>query len=676
PTLRDAPGWLDAAIRRCLAVDPARRFGSLAAVADHLAQRSQRRRPVAWIAGAAVAAVAASTATWLAARDGGAALAPCDGGAAEIAQVWSPARLAQLDGLADPSRAALDRWAAAWAAQRDASCRAARTDPAPRVAARDRCLDQRRTELAALLDQLVAAPPDAADRGARSDGRESARRAERLIDALAALPPSECAAAGPSTADALPLDPARAAIAREVQAQLVPVRAAIALGDARPFVEPTGALVDRARESGHAPTVAEAELARAEVLRVASRLGEAAVSARDAAAAAERGRDDLAAARAWIARVAIAGDRRDLAIAEDLAALAGAAVDRAGAPPRLSGQLLRLRGLVAFNRGQLDEARRLLGDARARFVEASGERSIEVASVESALGIVAREQDQLELAERHHRAALEISRVLRGPQHPEIARDLHNLAGVRRKLGDLEGAAANYRDALAIMIASRGPRSAEAGLTHNSLGLVHMARSDWAAARTELALARDALAAAGHGDRVFAEHNLGLVAARTGDHRTALAQFAIAAPLYAATLGADAPAAIQLQIDRARSAAALGERTEARGLATSAREAATRANLRYVIDESDALLADLAAAMRPGPVVARGPSRARRDLRAEPDPDAAPIRSISIEPPPALDRPVTQPTLVDVPPPPRPPVPAQAPQPQRDVGTYGSSQGW
>src|SRR6185369_12221987 len=105
--------------------------------------------------------------------------------------------------------------------------------------------------------------------------------------------------------------------------------------------------------------------------------------------AAERGHDDLLAARAWVVRVAAAGDRRDLAAAEDAGAIAAAAIERAGNPPQLAATLLRQRGLVAYNRGKLDEARALLTAARDQFVTLSGKRSIDVATSESALGSVA-----------------------------------------------------------------------------------------------------------------------------------------------------------------------------------------------------------------------------------------------------------------------------------------------
>ncbi|MCX5744511.1 MAG: tetratricopeptide repeat protein, partial [Proteobacteria bacterium] len=288
------------------------------------------------------------------------------------------------------------------------------------------------------------------------------------------------------------------------------------------------------------------------------KLAEAGDRARDAVGAALRGRADDALARAWIARVSNAGDRRDLASAEDLAATAGPVIDRVGAPPRLVAQLLRLRALVAFNRGAFAAATALLVEARGKYP--ADARTSEIAQLESALGTTARGAGELAAAEAHHRAALAIDRAVRGDRHPDVARDLHNLAGLARLRGELADATTLYREALAIEEAMAHP--VEAGLTHNSLGLVAIARADWPTARVELTAALEALTAAGHGDRAFAEHNLGIVAAATGDHRGALAHYARAAAVYATTIGPTAPSAIRLVDDRARSQRALDAATK------------------------------------------------------------------------------------------------------------------
>jgi tetratricopeptide (TPR) repeat protein len=635
PALRGVPAWLEAALQRCLEVAPAKRFESMAAIADHLASRSTRRRPTTWLVGAAAAAAIASGVTWVAVRRAPVA-ASCEVGAAEIARVWTPQLRARLAPLGATALASLDAWAAQWTDERDAACRAAITAPPPVTVARDRCVDQRRAELAALLERLGRDP--------------SAALADRVVDALAVLPAAaECRAIAPGAADPLPLDPAKAAVARGVQDALPAVRAAVALGDARPVIAVATELVGRARDSGHAATLAEALIVDAEALRATSQLFEAQTAARDAVAAAERGHDDLLAARAWLVRLATAGDRRDLAVAEDTGAIAAGAVERAGSPPRLVATLLRQRGLIAYNRGLLDDARTLLTDARTRFVELSGADSLDVATTASALGSVARAAGDLDAAETWHRSAFAIDRSLRNAQHPDLARDLHNIAGVLRLRGKLDEAATTYHQALAIEEASRGATSVEAGLTHNSLGLVYMASKDWVHAREELTLARDILTAAGHGDRAFAHHNLGLVEAYVGDHRLALRHYERAAAAYHETIGDGAAPAIRLELDRGRAMLALNDSAGAQHV-TKAREAAAKLPIAWIVTEADALLAmgtggTKRAENRPGAV----------EVSVEP-----PIRGIK----------VTQPAAAETTPMPPPP------QPKRDVGVYGSTQSW
>lgn len=587
----DAPAWLDALVRRCLAKDPAARWPGMSELADRLDARLAARSPIAWLAGIAAVAVLASGVTFLGVRSRGegseAPLAACALPSIEL----SAQQRAELQSFEPRVLDAVDRWSTQWAQEKITGC------DQPAVAA---CLAARGDELHALVDQA----------GQSIDPVVGAR----LVDALDALPPRECASARPDGMDPLPLDPARYADARAASHALVAARASLALGVAPANID---AIVTQARGADHQPTLGEALLVAAESARLAGKLPVAAELARDAVGAALRGRADDTFARAWITRVAIAGDRRDLAAAEDLAATAGPAIDRAGAPPRLVAQLLRLRALLAYNRGAYREAMQLLGDARAKHPLDA--RTSEVSQLETALGTTARATGDLDLAERHHRAALAIDRALRGERHPDVARDLHNLAGVIRLRDDLDGATALYREALAIEEAMSNPIAA--ALTHNSLGLVAIARADWATAKTEIAAAHAGFTATGHGDLAFAEHNLGIIAAATTDHRRALEHYAKAATLYAKTVGDANPTAARLELDRARSLLALRQLPAARTELTKA----SRSNVDWVATDARALLE----------------------------------------------------TITPTPLPPRPPpAPAEVIQQKRDVGVYGSSQGW
>ncbi|MFN0247466.1 MAG: serine/threonine-protein kinase [Kofleriaceae bacterium] len=695
--LRGVPSWLDAAVQRCLSIDPAARFSSLVDFADVVTrglQPSQRPRLV--LGGIAAAAIVASGATYLALR------APssgptCTSGAPEIAGVWNANTRGTLVAIGEPSLRALDEWTTAWATERDTTCRASEYEPPAMTTARNRCLDRRRDEAAALIAALSTVSNAPTSNASNASASSVASRAYSSVDMLAALPaPAECAAAASDPADPIPADKTRAAIVLDVQRQLASLRATLALGDARPILDASTQLVETARSSQHAPTLAEAELLHADVLRATSQLAAAVVAVRSAAADAERGHADQLAAKIWLARVAIAGDRRDLESADDLIAIASGAIDRAGAPPRLVAMLLKHRGLIAYNRGQLEEARSRLVEAHATLVTlsqsgtsssgasgASGASSasggelgatIERIAVESALGSVERAAGNLDAAERWHQRAFDADLALRGDFHPDIARDLHNLAGVARLRGDLAVAHERYSRALAIEIATRGETSVEAGLTHNSLGLVALARAEnghmafstdangrpkrafdpamLAEAHRQFTRARDIFVAANHGDRAFAEHNLGLVAAAAGDHRAALVHFDTAAAIYATTIGASADAAKRLVDDRAASSRALGTPTLAVGTAPTIRTtAATPTTPAKPTPTTPTRTTPTTTPTTPTPTTTRTtPTTANRTN--------TPTTS-----------PITTPTT------PKTPTKPDEP-PKRDVGVYGSTQSW
>jgi tRNA A-37 threonylcarbamoyl transferase component Bud32/tetratricopeptide (TPR) repeat protein len=518
------PRWLDAIVRRCLAPAPAARFTSMSGVAAALSRGLGGRRTGPWIGGGLALAAAASVATWVAVRRAAPAPSPTEADVLRCEVVGYRA-------LSEDAPPEASWWGERWGEVARATCELAWTQPA-RAAAQDRCLDRRRREVAAVL-----ARPDVV-----------------VADALAALPdPGECTALD-GGADPVPLDRVRAAAVREVDAGLPAIRAATAAGSAREVVAAATALVERARAADHAPTLADALIALTEVTRGTGDLAAAAIHARDAAAAAERGHADAVAADAWILRLAIAGDRRDLAAADELAVLAEAVIGRAGDAPAKRARLDAMRGLMAYNRGDLDAAGTLL--AAAREAHPRGD-TVEVARIETALGQVARAAGRLDAAERHLREAHRIDRGIYGERHPMIGLDLHNLAGVLRLRHELDAALATYREALAIADATAGTKSVAAGLSHNSIGLVLMERDEWAAARAELETALAILTARDHADRAIAEHNLGLVAQHAGDHRAAIERFDRAAAIYTATVGATAPAAARLTADRGRSATAL-----------------------------------------------------------------------------------------------------------------------
>ncbi len=570
-----APRWLATIVQRALARDPAARFTSLDALAAAVdAGLTPRRRPWRWVAVGAGAAVAVGALVWGFAPRDAAPIQTCDAGAATIATTWGDAERAALQ-AADISAAPVERWTSGWAAALDAACHAAPTRSPAITAAVVRCLDQRRAELAAIV--------------ARAGAGE-------LASALAALPdPAACTSRGALTADVEPSDPGRLADVAAVRGVLPTLRAAVALGDGRPALADAATATARATTSGHAPTVAAAALVQADALRVAGQLEPADDAARAAIAAAERGHDDQAAAEAWLVRVAIAIDRRALADAADDAELADAAIARADAGPRARARLATQRGLIAYGQGHVDDATRLLGAALTQWLAIDGATpSVEVARVHSALGSAARAAGRLDEAHRAHQLAYDLDVTLHGPRHPDVARDLHNLAGVLRLRGDDAGALGRYQAALVIERALGGDAHPSVALTRNSIALIYMARAQWADAERELTAAAASFTAAGHGDLAVTLHNLGLVAQARADHAAAATYFDRAAAAYADSTGADTVAMARLPLDRARSAAARGDAGSARRDARAALDGAARVEgAAWIAADATALLREL-----------------------------------------------------------------------------------
>ncbi|MBK9035674.1 MAG: tetratricopeptide repeat protein [Myxococcales bacterium] len=617
---------------RALALRPADRYRDLAALADALAGALAPRslaRPLLVLGAGAVAAVAIAV---VLARGGGAARSvdACAAVAGALDPVWGEAAPARAQ--ATPAqRDALDRYVGRWRGARRAVCEAARHERDALADVRAACLTTRAAALTAVVDGL---------------GRDGA-----WALAIADLAdPDECATS-PALALYTPVPasdrPAVTALAAQIaQAR---VRGAVDLDGALAALAPLAAAAERL---GHRPTQAAAQLAIAELRRRQGRYVEADRAAEAAALAAAAGHDDLTAARAWLVRVGVAGDRRDLIHAGEWLPHAAAAVERAGAPTLLAAQVDNSAGLLALNQGRLDDADAALARALTARTAIAGD-DVEVARTLSALGHLARLRGELPAARAHHERALAIDRAALGPDHVDVGRDLHNLGGVLRLAGDLDGAAAAYREALTIRTAALGADHPDVGLVHNSLGILALDRGRLDDAERELTAARAIFAAHDHLDLAIALANLARVALARGDGAAALATITDAIALDRAQLPARHPRLAANLIIATRAALATRATATARALATEAAAALTD-------DDRDAAaeLDGLRRALAP-----RAPTIAARAAA----PDAGPPPHDASTPVDAGAGPVDAGAPADA----TAPLDAYVPR-----GVYGSSQGW
>jgi len=558
------------ALTRALAPRPRDRYPTLDALVAAMDPDRPARALVSGVGVAALIAVAA-VAVGTRGRAGGAAPpATCAVDVAALDRAWSPA-IAAARATPPDDRAALDRYAARWRGARQVVCaQAGRADPL--IDVRAACLATRAAALGAIVERVAP-------------GGAAAAVAE-LID------PDECATS-PALALYAPVPPAQRAAVAALAAQIAAARVQ---GAAAPdaALAALAPLEAAAIAAGHRPTEAAAAQAIAEVLRRQGRYVDADRAAERAVLAAVAGHDDLGAARAWLVRVGVAGDRRDLIRAGEWLPHAAAAVERAGAPPLLAAQVDNSRGLLALNVGRLDDAAAALDRALTARVAIVGD-DVEVARTLSALGHVARLRGDLAGARAHHLRALAIDRAALGDRHVDVARDLHNLGGVLRLAGDLDGAERAYREALAIRTAALGADHADVALVENSLGLVALDRGALAAAEAHLQRALAVFTARDHFDRAIALANLARVALARGDGAGARARIDEAIALDRAQLPAQHERLAANLLVAARAALATGDRGQAR-----ARVAAAAAALPAGAAALTAELAEVRAALAAG----------------------------------------------------------------------------
>ncbi|HEY0190619.1 MAG TPA: serine/threonine-protein kinase, partial [Kofleriaceae bacterium] len=318
-----------AALQRGLADDPADRFASLTELLAELAPRPRRWPVVA----AGLAALAATAIIGLALRGPD---ERCTGGTAAFAATWNPGQRAvtsaALYAVGKPYAAeaaarvpaALDDYAARWAVAHADACRATRIrgeQTEPLLALRMTCLERRRQGAAALIATLAHAD-DTIATGA--------------IDAVDKLP----ALAGCADVAALqqvvppPDDPAGRLRLAALAPALAEARAAFDTGAFPAGLVRAAAVNAEARALGYQPFAAEAAQLEGQLAYEVGDLDRAEHQLAAAVWAAEVGRVDTVAARAWTTQVFVVGyDKAEFARGLALVPRATAAIARLGGAP-------------------------------------------------------------------------------------------------------------------------------------------------------------------------------------------------------------------------------------------------------------------------------------------------------------------------------------------------------
>jgi eukaryotic-like serine/threonine-protein kinase len=449
------PVWVDQAVTRGLAADPAARWPSMEALLGALARdpaQIWRRRVLAGALGLSLLSLGAAIVAVIAVEQGARA-ERCSGAADELGETWSPARRQAVQQAilatgvpyaADTwqrTATALDRYADEWAEASTDACEdtIVRVEQSEDVRyLRVLCLAERRRSMHALVQALTDV--DATSITEAAGAVNTLPRIESCTDMnylrSRVRPPRDS----------------------EVAAQVDALRSQLALAAEQEEIGQYEAGLALAQDVARAASQLDYPPLMAEVwLRVGSLRAELGAHAqaeailRDAFFEARRAEHREVAGEAAARLVFVLGERMDrFEDARTWALHAEIEIEAAGSP-ELRALLLNNLGQSFLRQQRHAEAAEHLQKAVDLATRALGPEHPDVGRWLNNLGLVAKEQGHYEQAEAHNRKALAIIEPALGPEHPHVAILTYNLGQVLQAQGDREQAALHYRSALAKM---------------------------------------------------------------------------------------------------------------------------------------------------------------------------------------------------------------------------------
>jgi tetratricopeptide (TPR) repeat protein len=150
---------------------------------------------------------------------------------------------------------------------------------------------------------------------------------------------------------------------------------------------------------------------------------------------------------------------------------------------KVTSWLLNEAGRYLWQRADYQQARRLLERALALRQAHMGPNHPDTATSVSDLANVLRAEGDLAGARMLHQRALAIREICLGSDHPDTATSLNNVANILYNQGDLDGARALHERSLAIREACLEPDHPETGWSLNNLAVVLHAQGDLDGAR-------------------------------------------------------------------------------------------------------------------------------------------------------------------------------------------------
>jgi tetratricopeptide (TPR) repeat protein len=269
-------------------------------------------------------------------------------------------------------------------------------------------------------------------------------------------------AAVPSTGQAWPTDPAARARVERIAAEVARLEQLRRVGEYKELPQRVAAVVDQARQAGHAPTLVSALQVLASVQSGNAEPVAAEVTLREITQLAAAAHEDEQAANAWLKLVLVVGyDLGKPQEAVGLLAAAEAAVVRAGSPLDLRVDLLIYAAQLYDTLNRAAEALAKLEEARRLVVEAGVSKTS--STRQAILGDIALEEAEARSIMGDHegslaagQAAIEVYRRVHGPGHPDEAYPWHNMGEELRLLGRTDEAIEAFRQAVQIRDSKSG----------------------------------------------------------------------------------------------------------------------------------------------------------------------------------------------------------------------------
>lgn len=544
PAARKVPAHVAAAIRRGMSVRPDDRWPSMDELLAELTRdpHAHRRR---WIVGGLVAVLGiAAGATVLASRTSDED--PCAGAADRIASAWGTEQRDRLhtafaatkapfaEGAFGSVTRRLDQYRDAWVTSYVDSCKATNVrheQSAELLDLRTTCLHRRRTEMAAVVEMLVAA---------------DARTVRTAHGAVASLSPvDDCndlvALQAPIK---LPTDAAVRSGIADARDELARVQATFALGRFKEALPRSEALYARAKKLGYHPLEAEVGLLYGQIQSRSGDVDGAATTFVASLAVATGSKHDEIAVRLAIGLVLAASTKTDFVRGHDWVAIASGFVERLGDPPLRratvyfgTGYLLAAEGKYAAAVDAYEHALEI----RERLVPGTQEHARSLNSLAHIYDEIGRYKEARAVGER----SLALQQAELGADHPEVATVLTNLGNIASDEGDLALAIKYYERSLAIR-ETTVPAGDDPSLLANVINNLGTIAQDQKRYDDALALHRRALAIREAIDPESADvamslANIAAADRAKGDHVVALAEYRRSLALAEPRLGKDHP---------------------------------------------------------------------------------------------------------------------------------------